>query len=516
MNPSATAAGEERSMPRGTKRLVALLASACAALLVACGLLLARVRSPALNTQAALADPELRAELVRRLTSSSAGVWDSHNDPEVGRVLQPDLTEALATGVLTRTNALGLRERDFALPKPAGTLRVVLLGDSFVQGFGVEAEERLGAFLERYLAEHARGWQGPIECLHVGVGGWNARAECAYLRRMLTPLAPDLVLHVLVTNDLDDQAGVRGFGALAAFAPLARERTDALVYHSYPTKFTSPRNTNYLLEAADFESRHRYEDAAREIGRLAALVRRSGGRYVAVAHWPGKSARLWRFLKETIEPKEFAVLPNRLWTDAEMILSRMDEHWSRRGHEEVARRLFTLIRVLDLLPQLALTPWPEAEDPGRAELRKAWDAAMGKQPRGFWEPPFEAVARLEPARFTELEWRHVHTGLDDEGRVSPFASFYLARKGQTTLRLRGRAFERPELAGAVLRASIEALPLGEHELVPGEPFDLRFPVPAAVKEQGGVTVRLETSDHVFAGADQQHCVSFHLDELALE
>jgi hypothetical protein len=139
-----------------------------------------------------------------------------------------------------------------------------------------------------------------------------------------------------------------------------------------------------------------------------------------------------------------------------------------------------------------------------------------RKKKRLFAPVHEAVSRLEPARFTELEWRHVYTGLDDKGQVSPFASFLLARHGQATLEVRGRALARPELAGARVRASVEGIPVGEHELVPGEPFEARFPLPAEVELERSVNVRLETSDYGYSGQDLQHCISFVLDELALE
>jgi hypothetical protein len=186
------------------------------------------------------------------------------------------------------------------------------------------------------------------------------------------------------------------------------------------------------------------------------------------------------------------------------------------GHEQVARLFFTLIRGRSLLPQLALTPWPEVEEPGLKELDAVLREATRKQRKPVWWPAKEAVSRLEPAHFTDLEWRHVYTGLDDRGRVSPFASFYLAPGELQHLVLRGRAFARSELAGARVKVSVEGQPLGEHELVPGEPFELRLPLAADLRRDGGVNVRLETSDYGYANADQQHCVSFQLELLALE
>lgn len=499
------------------KKLAMLFLSSTLALLGACLFIAwhAWNGSFALNTQAALADPALRDEIVRRLSRSSIGVWDSHNDPEVGRVLQPNLRDVIATEVPMQTNSFGLREKYFDLPKPAGTLRVVLLGDSYVQGFGAEAKHRMGVFLERYLREHAPGWKGPIECLHVGIGGWNAVAECAFLRRMLTELAPDLVVHILVTNDLDDHMGVRGFGSLSAFAPLQAMRTDALVSQIYPIQFSdSPTNGNYLLHGTDHESRRHFEELAEAIGRVVPLIRRSGARYIALAHWGPSSHKLWYFLRKVLEPREFAVLPTRLLTDLDLILGPSDGHWTQAGHRVVADLIFTLIRKHDLLPQLALTARPAVEEPALVELAETWDTAMGKALD--WSPPYMGLANLEPARFTDLEWSHVYTGLDAEGRVSPYASFFLLRRAQQELRVRGRAFARPELAGARLRVSVEGKSVGEHELVPGEPFDVRFPLPKRMRGRSGLNVRLETDDYVYAGPYQQHCVSFVLEQLALE
>ncbi len=506
-------------MTRAEKKWVVLLASSTLALLVACALLAWKVRTGSfhLNTQAALADPAVREEIVRRLSANSSGVWDSHSDPEVGRVLQPNLRDVLATGVRTRSNAFGLREKAFTLPKPPGMLRIVLLGDSFVQGFGAEAEDRLGVFLERSLRAHASGWTGPIECLHIGVGGWNVTSESAWLRRMLSELAPDLVLHFLISNDLDDHMGVRGFGALAAFAPLATHQTDALVAHVYPVKYSSPNNTNYLLMGLDHESRRRFAGLASAIGELAPLVRGSGARYVAVSHWGNLSYRLWRYLRPHLAPQEFVVLPERLHVQSDLIIGPGDTHWTRAGHELVAQVLFTWIREHELLPELALRPWPEVEEPTLAELEPAWTAARGPQPDWAWKLPEECVSNLEPARFTDIEWRQVYTGLDGEGLVSPFAVFVLRKKvRQTTLRLRGRALDRAELAGARVRVELEGRDLGEHELVPGQPFDARFPLPEELLTRRAVSVRLVTSDYVYAGPNRQHCISFALDQLALE
>ena len=246
---------------------------------------------------------------------------------------------------------------------------------------------------------------------------------------------------------------------------------------------------------------------------MVPLVRQSGAP-PAVSYFTGYSAVVV-LPGDVLRPSEFAVLPKRLYPDLQYSISKTDGHWSPKGHELVAQLLFSLIQDRGLLPQLALTPWPEVEGPALAELKQTWADESRRKEEHFWEPPEEALSSLEPAHFTDLEWRHVYTGLDDKGQVSPFASFFLARKGQEQLLVRGHALAKPELAGERLKVSIEGNPVGEHELVPGEPFELSFPLPAGLAPRCGIDVRLESSDYVYAGKDRQHCISFVLDELAL-
>src|SRR5207248_613583 len=52
-----------------------------------------------------------------------------------------------------RTNRLGLRGPDLSFEKPAGTFRIVVLGDSFVAGYGVAEEHVLTNLLQNKFAE---------------------------------------------------------------------------------------------------------------------------------------------------------------------------------------------------------------------------------------------------------------------------------------------------------------------------------------------------------------------------
>jgi lysophospholipase L1-like esterase len=95
-----------------------------------------------------------------------------------------------------RTNRNGLRGAELATPKPAGVFRIALVGDSVVEGVGLEREEdTLPVQLERLLADRR------IEVINAATRGYNTQAEVELFRRRVLPYEPDLVIVVFVRND---------------------------------------------------------------------------------------------------------------------------------------------------------------------------------------------------------------------------------------------------------------------------------------------------------------------------
>jgi lysophospholipase L1-like esterase len=98
-------------------------------------------------------------------------------------------------------NGQGMRApRDFAYEKPAGTKRVLSLGDSFTVGYEVAGEDCFSSVLERELS--ARGVA--VEVLNAGVSGFSTAEACLYLERELHRYQPDLVVYSFFENDLLD------------------------------------------------------------------------------------------------------------------------------------------------------------------------------------------------------------------------------------------------------------------------------------------------------------------------
>lgn len=112
--------------------------------------------------------------------------------------------------VRVRTNALGFREPRLPGPKPAATVRIVALGDSFTQGYGVEEDESFPSRLEEILQVHDPSHH--YEVINLGVPG---TCPLDYLRHLVdVGLAydPDVVLVGLMGNDVNDVKTFRDTG----------------------------------------------------------------------------------------------------------------------------------------------------------------------------------------------------------------------------------------------------------------------------------------------------------------
>ena len=138
-----------------------------------------------------------------------AGMLRGSPHPEIHWELKPGLDVEFKLAPF-RTNAAGLRDREYALEKPAGTFRVAFVGDSFTMGSGVALEDVFHSRLERLWSERADGLA--VDCLNFGVGGYNLLSYVGVLTHRALAYAPDLVVVCLTANDLDrpPQSGAEG------------------------------------------------------------------------------------------------------------------------------------------------------------------------------------------------------------------------------------------------------------------------------------------------------------------
>lgn len=101
-----------------------------------------------------------------------------------------------------RTNRYGLRGADPVIPKPAGTFRILMMGDSFTFGFPVRDEEAFCHLIEQGL--RAQGL--PVEVINAGVSGYSPTLHYISLRDQYLEFEPDLVVLWYDLGDIQEDA----------------------------------------------------------------------------------------------------------------------------------------------------------------------------------------------------------------------------------------------------------------------------------------------------------------------
>ena len=105
--------------------------------------------------------------------------------------------------VFVRTNSDGFRDREHAREKPAGTIRIAVLGDSYCEAMQVELEQTFWSVMERNLNHCLPAGSRTVEVINAGVSGYGTAQELLTLRHRLWDYDPDIILLcVLAANDI--------------------------------------------------------------------------------------------------------------------------------------------------------------------------------------------------------------------------------------------------------------------------------------------------------------------------
>lgn len=106
-----------------------------------------------------------------------------------------------------RINSDGLRDREHSLTKPADTVRIALLGDSFSEAMHVPMEQTFWSLLERKLEECKLFPGKRVEVINFGVSGYGTAQELMTLRQKVWDYSPDIVMLAFTTfNDVYDNS----------------------------------------------------------------------------------------------------------------------------------------------------------------------------------------------------------------------------------------------------------------------------------------------------------------------
>ncbi|MBI3629737.1 MAG: SGNH/GDSL hydrolase family protein [Candidatus Rokubacteria bacterium] len=125
----------------------------------------------------------------------------SVGDPVLHHRWRPNARKRIA-GVEYTTNGFGLRGPPVAEPKPAGVFRILVLGDSYTEGYRLPFEASVTQQKERML--NAGACRGRFEVVNGGVATYSPILEYLLLKHVGLGLHPDLVILNFDMGDVHD------------------------------------------------------------------------------------------------------------------------------------------------------------------------------------------------------------------------------------------------------------------------------------------------------------------------
>jgi lysophospholipase L1-like esterase len=224
-------------------------------------------------------------------------------------IREPDYSTVLDFG------PKGLRGKDIPYMKSSGVSRVLILGDSLVDGYSVPLENRVSEVLESRLGPRA-------QVVNLGVSGYSTDQELLMLESEGMKYQPDLVVLFLYYNDIW-MNGERLVGR-ATFKPFFKlDKSGNPVLMGVPVPHPSPA----------LEDRFKFYALIRDV------IKRNYGLYkvVTLGHgWPAAALPMPGGAGGTADQfrvyqKEDAPELKRVWAITRALLKRMNQETQEHG-----------------------------------------------------------------------------------------------------------------------------------------------------------------------------------------
>jgi hypothetical protein len=116
------------------------------------------------------------------------------------RVLRYELKPNISVGHIS-VNSDGFRAKEYSIPKPKGTFRIILLGDSEAFSQSLSLNDTFAKKLESRINEICK--DRVFEILNMGVEGYNTIQELEFLKYKALKYQPDSVILYYCFNDPD-------------------------------------------------------------------------------------------------------------------------------------------------------------------------------------------------------------------------------------------------------------------------------------------------------------------------
>lgn len=302
-------------------------------------------------------------------------------DPLLGWAHEPGqegIFEARQFRTHVRINQAGLRDREHTYDRPDGVKRILVVGDSFAWGYGVEDADRFSQRLESMPG---------VEVINAGVSGYSTDQELLWLTNEGVKYEFDLVILALTGNDLGDNHRdlvntiyykprfVNDEGQLTLVGyPVPRTNLPGkLIYHlsqrSALTYFLVQRYFDLLALNASRQqpspgtsqpgpgvnaAGQPFELTIALLDEIRGIAESGQAEFMIVATdrwWNGPTGTSFPEFIEALEAADFPVLDVEALPgfELEAMVIPGDGHWNSAGHAFVADALKTVIETKDLL-----------------------------------------------------------------------------------------------------------------------------------------------------------------------
>ena len=292
-------------------------------------------------------------------------------------------------------NAHGFRNKERPLEKPAGTFRILCLGDSFTLGAEVAMGDSYAYILEQLLNKRAASLGDSVrfEVMNGGVGGYGTFQELVFLREFGLAHKPDLILVQFYSNDVRDNMKYQKFWNTvypdsSNFLHTSSVSTDIValleehshVYHFFRWRFNILKSVLGVSMLTDFDDLMvMTQETSSEIEKGWELTRKL---YLEI----------WDLARTNQAGFALMVVPNK----AQVVQNEQHDVWIEEQKLDMTKPIRILqefgfqnrIPVLDLLPDLLAAGETQA-------LYYDWD--------GHWNSSGNRVAAVAILDFLEAE-----------------------------------------------------------------------------------------------------------------
>ena len=264
--------------------------------------------------------------------------------------------EGIYRGRYHRTNSHGIRGGEIGLEKPEGVYRILVGGDSFAMGSGVNEDQAFPIVLQRLLNEKIND-DVQFQVINLGIAGLNSDITIDNrITRLGLKFSPDLIIYAWTVNDIEGKHYRNS--STARVAPMFRQYRSRLYglfarRVAYIREMVAPPRGSYMNELIDnyFRNPDAWNRFENSLDRLAEAGTKANACAVIVILPQMSTFNMFhpfkRFYHHVTAASEARGIPvinifpafrgetaRRFW------VSPADSHPNEEGHEIIGRSLF--------------------------------------------------------------------------------------------------------------------------------------------------------------------------------